>query len=496
MEARKKIKPRELMEMAIKVMRESIHESREDNKKSPSVGAAILKPDGTIETAYRGELRYGDHAEFTLLERKNRANKLDGSILFTTLEPCAPGARRHPKLSCAERIVLARIKEVWVGVEDPDPTVDRKGIKYLQDNGITVHMFDRDLQKLIQAENKKFFSQALERAEEEMKTRAIILSKLELIPTAADLSDFSGDALEQFRVKAKIEHNIGSDAFNKRLLQQGILREEGGRLLPTGYGFLLFGKEPRNVFRQAGLLGTVYYSDGQTEIRDFNEPLILIPNAVDEWLRKIMPLTIVRTAMERQEKPALPVELLREGIVNALIHRDYDIVEAKCQLLISEDTITVKSPGYPISPITLEDMQLFRAPTLSRNPELHYVFAQMEMAEERGIGMETWKSLPDKYNLPLPKYTFEDPYLVLTLYRSQKAVEQALSQEIIEALNKDELKGWLSLASKIETTKTEYAEQMGFDDRKAERHLKRFVELGVLERVGAGPSTKYRIVRK
>ena len=105
----------------------------------PKVGAVLLKPDGTIETAYRGELREGDHAEFTLLERKNRASHLEGSILFATLEPCAPDARKAPKLGCAERIVLARIKKVWIGIQDPDPMVDRKGILYLQFT--TRHLF-------------------------------------------------------------------------------------------------------------------------------------------------------------------------------------------------------------------------------------------------------------------------------------------------------------------------------------------------------------------
>ena len=107
-------KPRELMELAIEIMRQSVPEPRPDGKASPKVGAVLVKPDGKIETAYRGELRHGDHAEFTLLERKNRGNKLDGSILFATLEPCAPGTRRDPKVDCAERIRLAAAK-VYVG---------------------------------------------------------------------------------------------------------------------------------------------------------------------------------------------------------------------------------------------------------------------------------------------------------------------------------------------------------------------------------------------
>ena len=62
-------------------------------------------------------------------------------------------------------------------------------------------------------------------------------------------------------------------------------------------------------------------------------------------------------------------------------------------------------------------------------------------------------------------------------------------------LNKDESQGWEFLASRTSTTKNEYVKGLGFDDRKAQRHLKKFVELGILRRVGAGPSTSYEVVR-
>ncbi len=176
--ASRKFDARKLMELAIEVMRQSVDEPRPDGRASPLVGTVLYKPDGTIETACRGELRYGDHAEYTILERKNRSAKLDGSVLFATLEPCTPGSRRHPKLSCAERIVLARIAEVWIGIEDADPTVDRKGIKFLQDSGVKVHLFDRDLQEVIREENRQFIAEALERAaaaEDQKKPKMVTL---------------------------------------------------------------------------------------------------------------------------------------------------------------------------------------------------------------------------------------------------------------------------------------------------------------------------------
>ena len=55
------------MVMAIETMRWTVSEPRKDGKASPLVGAVLHKPDGTVETACRGELHHGDHAEFWLL---------------------------------------------------------------------------------------------------------------------------------------------------------------------------------------------------------------------------------------------------------------------------------------------------------------------------------------------------------------------------------------------------------------------------------------------
>jgi ATP-dependent DNA helicase RecG len=485
--------PRKIMEKAVDVMGQSIAEGRQDKKKIPGVGAVLVKPDGTIETAFRGELRDGDHAEFTLLERKNRANPLDGAVLFVTLEPCAPGARNDQKLSCAERIVLARIKEVWVGIEDPDPTVDRKGIKYLQDNGVAVHMFDRDLQEVIRKQNKEFIEQAEERAAAEEETKAVILSPFESPVSAADLRDFSREALEQYRTTARIPELVGSEAFRRRLLRQGLLQRKGRKLVPAGYGLLLFGKSPRDVMPQAGLLGTIYYPNGKEETRSFDGPLVLVPSQVEKWLTAKLPNTIDRSRMQRRQSPDLPFEMLREGVVNALVHRDYDIKGGKCQLAVTSDTIVIKSPGRPIPPITLEQLQNFNAPMLSRNPMLHYIFALMELAEERGLGLQSIKTLASQRGLPVPKFTFEDPYIVLTVYRSKESVERTLAPEILASLSKTEKEGWQWISTKTTVSSREYASAMSVPNRTALRHLKNFTDLGLLQRIGSGPATKYKV---
>ena len=491
-----KLDPRKFMELAIKVMRQSVSEPRADGKASPLVGAVLWKPDGTVETACRGELRDGDHAEYALLERKNRDKKLDGAVLFATLEPCAPGSRQHPKLGCAERIVLARIKEVWIGIQDPDPMVDRKGIKYLQDSAVTVHMFDRDLQEEIQKANKAFIEQALERAAaaREERPKVIRLSPLEDVVVTADTKDFSAEALEQYRTIAKIREAVGSPAFTRRLVQEGLLKELNGQSTPTGFGLLLFGTKPRTVMPQAGLLGTIHFADGSEELKDFDGPQVLAPELALEWLRSKLPNPIERSAARRTQVNEALFELVRESVVNALVHRDYAIEGAKCQLVVTEDTITLKSPGKPVEPITLERLQSFNAPMLSRNPVLHYVFAQMELAEERGLGLKSMKARAEAAGLPLPRFAWADPYLVLTLFRSAAGAVRNLSPAVLDDLNADEKASWQFIVGRESVTSPVLMEEMGFDERKAQRVLKALVDSGLLRRVGRGPATRYQVL--
>jgi ATP-dependent DNA helicase RecG len=398
-----KFDPRKMMEKSIEVMKQSVNEPRADNKASPIVGAVLVKTNGEIVTACRGELRHGDHAEYTLVERKHHEERLDGSVLFATLEPCAPGARKHRKLACAEHIVNARIAEVWVGIEDPDPTVDRQGIRYLEQHGIKVHLFDRDLQEQIREANKEFIDQALKRAAKARDgklAKPAPLSQWDEPLAGVTLADLAADALARYRERTKIANKLDSAGFNKRLERQGLLRRRASKLVPTGFGFLLFGKAPREVLHHAGLNATIEYPDGTHEIQNFGQSTILIPDELEKWLRPKLPNVIDRNRMTHEARQDFPFELLREAVINALVHRDYDLTGATCHLVVTADTVMVRSPGTPLAPVTLEQMQKFTAPMYNRNPKLQFAFGGTKLVEGRGLGMRTLGEAASKHRLP------------------------------------------------------------------------------------------------
>jgi ATP-dependent DNA helicase RecG len=491
---------RHFMELAIEVMRKSIAESRADGKASPCVGAVLVEPGarkhphGRFVTAFRGELRDGDHAEYTLLERKSRDKSLAHCVLFATLEPCAPNSRKHPKLGCAERIVLARIKEVWIGIPDPDPTVDRKGIKFLQDNGVIVRMFDQDLQEVIRLENKDFIKQALERAAAvEDVPKDVVLSSLERPQEHANLNELSTPALERYRKAAEIPDAPDSAAFQRRLARQGLLVHDGQQWTPTGFGMLLFGDDPRTAMPQAGLLATIHYPDGNEETHDFDGPLVDIPEEVMQWLQNKLPNVLDRSEARRRSRSAPFFELVREGVVNALVHRDYDQAGAKCQLQVYPDKIVIMSPGPPVAPITIAQMQSFDAPMLSRNPVLHFVLAELELAEERGLGLKSMRLKAESAGLPLPRYEWKAPYLSLTLFPNVESSAAMLTPDVRAELSEPELACWQWISTKSSAKSSDYAKAARIDGRTARRHLQRLVDLKLVRIVGAGPSTRYEV---
>ena len=223
-------KARILMNRAIEEMRKS--KSEHSDKPDPKVGAVLSDEDGNfIDAAHRGELRRGDHAEYTLLDRKKRTENLRGKVLFATLEPCT--TRKHPKVSCADRILAARIGKVYIGMPDPNPVIQGKGICHLIDNGVEVEFFFRDLADVVRNENKEF-SEYFVKHDAELEIEAGMQSDKPSgfennIIGSAELTDFSPDLIKAYLDLKSLDYSVPSEDLWKFFGKRGFVSFDESR---------------------------------------------------------------------------------------------------------------------------------------------------------------------------------------------------------------------------------------------------------------------------
>ncbi len=126
----------------------------EDTRPHPKVGVVVVLRGMKVGEAYRGQFGPGNHGEYCALEKVLRDDFVTGATIYATLEPCT--ARNHPKMPCVERIIERRVCRVVIGMIDPNPVVNGKGRRRLENAGIQVDMFPEPYKSRVEELNREF----------------------------------------------------------------------------------------------------------------------------------------------------------------------------------------------------------------------------------------------------------------------------------------------------------------------------------------------------
>ena len=187
------------------------------------------------------------------------------------------------------------------------------------------------------------------------------------------------------------------EAWQSLLINTEIMTEEG----VTVGGMLLFGKTPNRFLPHAGLDAAAYPGtepdyDAQerTALRGPMTPLLskggdIVENGLVEqalnFVQRNTRVTVEAQGGRRIERPVYPPDALREGIVNALIHRDYLLTSTDIELALYSDRLEIVSPGRLPNGITPERM---RAGTrAARNQILKDMMRDYRYLEHMGMGI-------------------------------------------------------------------------------------------------------------
>lgn len=99
---------------------------------NPMVGALVVRNSRIIGRGYHERPGLA-HAEIIALDEAGKKSK--GAVLYVTLEPCTHFGKTPP---CVDRIIQSGVKEVIVGMLDPNPLNNGRGINILKQHKVKV----------------------------------------------------------------------------------------------------------------------------------------------------------------------------------------------------------------------------------------------------------------------------------------------------------------------------------------------------------------------
>ncbi|MDD5730934.1 MAG: bifunctional diaminohydroxyphosphoribosylaminopyrimidine deaminase/5-amino-6-(5-phosphoribosylamino)uracil reductase RibD [Candidatus Omnitrophica bacterium] len=123
---------------------------------NPMVGAVVVKNNKVIGQGYHEKAGF-PHAEVIALDEAGKDAR--GATLYVTLEPCTHFGRTPP---CVDRIIRSGVKEVVIGMIDPNPLNNGKGVEVLKKYKIkTVYPVLEDKLKKMNAVFIKYISKKM-----------------------------------------------------------------------------------------------------------------------------------------------------------------------------------------------------------------------------------------------------------------------------------------------------------------------------------------------
>jgi ATP-dependent DNA helicase RecG len=267
--------------------------------------------------------------------------------------------------------------------------------------------------------------------------------------------------------------------------------EELGLLTPGSVcnsALVLFGRNPSRWYPQTRVRMGAFEGGRFLDEKLAEGHLFAIVDAAISFLRRNIRIEAELPAgsFARESRPRFPFLAVREGLMNALVHRDYAAYDGDVSIAIFEDRLEIQNPGsFP--PGIKPDEKYGGYVSKPINPDIAHILMIHGLVEHWGIGIRRIIDECERAGAQRPTWVTAQGRVLLTIYAASGR------QSAAPALNERQLELLRDLAPGESVDARGYHERYARDasDRQVRHDLTQLVQLGYLIRTGRSNRAMY-----
>ena len=293
-----------------------------------------------------------------------------------------------------------------------------------------------------------------------------------------------------------------SDVFkqevsHEKLLNLGLVERISDKEFLTNAGAIILGNISNTSVKCAKFLGEsiVDFIDK----KEYSGNIFDLLNNTVMFLKNHLHLSglIKGKGLRREDVLEIPEEVLREGIINALIHRDYSITGADIKVAVFESRVEITSPGGLPKSLTVEDIYAGRSEI--RNRVISKIFAKSGYVEQWGSGIPRMREICKLNGIKKPEIEEKGLFVTLRIYRKDVNVNSVSNNassvtktknEVIQ-IDKDKIR--VLLIDNPGITVKDIAGKLSITVASVQRRLKSMQEDGQIIRIGSKKSGYWEV---
>ncbi len=357
----------------------------------------------------------------------------------------------------------------------------------IQENSIKPVFTKGKVYKRIGKTNQKLSSLEIR----ELTRESIDYNFTELICKESKLEDIDDKKIKKFIEKAKEERNFSIEYKSKEDFLKKMKMFAKKELNYSA--ILLFGKESQEFVLQSEVRCGRFKGIKPLEFEDMeviNGTLIEQVERVMNFVKRNLKMEATfDQGTERKEKWEYPLLAVKEGVANAICHRDYSS-NANVQIRIFDDRLEIWNPGSLPKGLTIDKLK-GKHESKSKNKLIAKCFFLVKHIENWGTGTNRMIEWCLEHGLPEPEFEDTKTSFIVTM---QKDI---FTEEYLKSLNLNErqVKAVSYVKEKKEITRKQYEKLNNISKRTAIRDLNEISAKNILKEVGTTDDKKYLLNR-